>query len=368
MVSLLTFAPRLIGLSPLGHNVTESKSAGDDWFAYHRFALSVVDEGWTIPAVAGGYSRPGGFAYVYFVALIYSILGVRSEAVYLIQGLLLMAAIAGMVLAFGPRLSAWGALGLTLALVLFLAVDVFQSTTFRLLSENLLIPLVAFLLWAVLNGTATTRLPWFVGAGVLAGLCALTRPNVVFFGPTIAVLLALYPWHAQPVVRRRAAAAFLAAFAVAASVLPMRNLAVGGDLGVMAVLRPQGWRLPSSAPGAAGPNATLAQRATAAVTHYAARTAYVLGVPHWMAPAYRVRTHWLLMWAGLALYLIARPHREFWEVLLLALLVAYLVPLLAVAQISSYGVRMLAPAVLFILPLSARGAEIAVARVRGALP
>lgn len=360
LASALAFGPRLVGLFPLEHDVTEASSAGDDWLTYHRFALSAIDGGWTIPAVAGSYWRPGGFAYVYFVALIYSTFGVRSEAVYLIHGLLLVATIAGMALTFGPRLSAGAALLLTATLVVFLALDMFRATSFRLLSENLVVPLIALLLWMVLKATSSSRMAWFIGAGVASGLCALTRPNVVFFGPTIAALLAVYPWHPQPGLRRKTAAVFLAAFAVTAAIMPARNLVVSGDVGMMAALRPQGWRLP---PTPAGGDATLVQTLTAVASFYAKRMAFTLGVPTWLEPSYRVRAHWLLMWWAFGLYFVGRQQqREFWEVLLLALLVVYLVPLVAVAHINSYGVRMLAPAVLFVLPLAVRGVEMATAR------
>ncbi|MGH9387809.1 MAG: hypothetical protein ACRD2N_26420 [Vicinamibacterales bacterium] len=82
----LAYVARMVAVFPLEHDVTEANSAGEDWLHYHQNALSVVNDGLTMPGVTNGYFRPGGFGYVYFVAAVDAIAGVRSEVVYAVQG------------------------------------------------------------------------------------------------------------------------------------------------------------------------------------------------------------------------------------------------------------------------------------------
>jgi len=358
LLILPIYAPRLIGLFPLTNDVDETTSRGEDWLVYHQMAVNVLDEGLTMPAVQRDYSRPGGFGYVYFVALTYAVLGVRSGAVYFVQGILLVCATLTTAILFRQRFSLPGALLLTVALVVFLAFDMFRFNTFHLLSENLLVPLIAVLLWTVLKAESARRLPWFVLAGAVCGLCALTRPNAVFFGPAIASVIVLHPWHPQRFHRLKLAAAFIAAFAIVCSLLPLRNYAVTGDIGVWAVLRPAGWQLPDAE---GKPGVPAFHWLAETVRFYSARAAFAVGIPTFLDPRYRVRAHWLFMWTGVVLYLWfggGRP-RMFWERLLLTLAAVYLLPLVAVAHINSYGFRMMMPAVLLLLPLSVKGVELA---------
>jgi Dolichyl-phosphate-mannose-protein mannosyltransferase len=358
LLILPIYAPTLIRLFPLTNDVDEATSRGTDWLSYHQMAVNVLDEGLTIPAVQRDYSRPGGFGYIYFVALMYAVLGVRSGAVYFVQGLLLIGAIVTTAILFRQRFSLPGALLLTVGLVVFLAVDMLRVNTFHLLSENLLVPLIAVLLWTVLKAESTDRLHWFVLAGAVCGLCALTRPNTVFFGPAIASLIVLHPWHPQRLHRVTLAAAFIAAFAIVCSLLPLRNYAVTGNIGVWAALRPAGWQVPD-AKGERGVPAFdwLAETAR----FYGARTAFAVGIPTFLQPALRVRPHLLLMWSGVVLYLwfSCRCPRMFWERLLLTLAAVYLLPLVAVAHITNHGFRMVTPVVLLLLPLAVKGGELA---------
>lgn len=106
VVLVIAFQSGVRALFPLVNDVEPS---GDDWSSYHRFAVSVVNGGLSMPAVQGPYTRPGGFGYVYFVAAVYALLGVRSQAVYLIQTFLLALSVLGLVHAFRREAgaSAW---------------------------------------------------------------------------------------------------------------------------------------------------------------------------------------------------------------------------------------------------------------------
>src|SRR5260370_23605811 len=176
----IAFHSGVQALFPLANDVGPS---GDEWWSYHRLAVSVLRDGMSMPAVQGPYTRPGGFGYVYFVAAVYAFLGVRSQAVYLIQTFLLGVSVLGFVHAFRRRLTPLYLLVYGLLVIVFVYLDHFRFYTFRLLSENLLIFLLAPLFIAFERllssrstiAAATTRL--------LACACFLLRPHTLFLTP-----------------------------------------------------------------------------------------------------------------------------------------------------------------------------------------
>lgn len=81
-------------------DVTQVDAGGDDWLMYKGMALSILDGGWTIPAVPRNYFRPGGFLYNYFVAAVFAATERNSVYVYLVQSVLLGISIAATTVAF----------------------------------------------------------------------------------------------------------------------------------------------------------------------------------------------------------------------------------------------------------------------------
>jgi hypothetical protein len=355
------YVPRLIELFPLSNDV-QMEASIDDWMVYHEFAKNVIEEGLTIPGLARDYERPLGFGYVYFVALMYTIFGVNSEAVYVVQGFLLLAFVGAMYLIFRKEFSYWAGLVFLCSVAVFMWIDVYRYLTFRLLSENFLIPLLPLLLFFVLRGRRTGSLAAFAIAGVACGLCVLARPNVAFFAPGILATIWLAIPERPRAWRVRACALFAATTAALVLLLPLRNYAVTGNLTAGRVARPSGTPLADDLT----PNASLTEVAREVAVTAAKRGAYVIGIPQFIAPEYRTRPHWLLMWAAFGVYLLHLRWRSpaFWEVLVLALCVCYFVPLFAVAYISNYGTRMLAPGVPLILLLSCKGAELTLRAMR----
>ena len=263
-----------------------------------------------------------------------------------------------MAILFQAAILAAGSPVLTVALVVFLAVDMFRVNTFRLLSENLLVPLIAVLLWAVLKAESTRRLPWFVRAGAVCGLCALTRPNAVFFGPAIASVIVLHPWHPQRFHRLKLAAAFIAAFAIVCSLLASAQLR--RDWGHRCLGGAAAGRVAAACRGGqAGVPAFDWLAATA--RFYGVRTAFAVGIPTFLEPAYRASTALALdVDRRRSLFVVRRQTSS--HVLGAAPPDAgrgILLPLIAVAHISNYGFRMVMPVVLLLLPLAVKGAELA---------
>jgi hypothetical protein len=353
------YLPRLIELLPPTHDLS---GRGDDWDTYHRYALSVLDGGLTIPAVPDIYLRPAGFGYVYFVALVYAIFGALSEVVYLVQGCLLLGVIASLYWLFRNEVTTWMRPALLLGLAVYLWIDVFWYLTFRLLSENLLIFLIPPLVFFVLRGVKTGWLPFLAIAGGVCGLCVLARPNAALFAPAVAGVVAFgarawsWPW------RGRAATIFLLAFTGIALLEPLRDFVVTGRITVGQAAIPDGYPMQTDL----GMQPTRLEKVATLSAAYARRMAYVIGLPRYIEPDYRIRPHWLVMWAGFAAYIVhlARRTPAFWELLILALCASYLLPLFIVGYLATYGFRMIAPAVPLVLLLAIKEADLMLAAVR----
>jgi hypothetical protein len=336
----------LIRAAPYADDVDARRSAGEDWLRYKQNAVSILEEGLSMPAVAGPYRRPGGFLYNYFLAALFRLFGVNSSLVYVVQSALVGLAISVTYLVFRRYLSWPGGLVLVGALTGSMYVDFFRVYTFRLLSENLFMFLVPLALWMILRTHERHDVPSGVAAGVLVGGAVLTRPNVVLFGPAAAVLLALYAPR-DPFRRLLVPGVFAAALLVTVSLLPVRDYVVSGHAGV-AVLTDTGDWIPADSRGVRpGPALTL-DNVVSTAAYYGRRVLFMMGGTTVLEPSYRVRTHWLIIWAGFAAFIgFAAVHRrlEFWQALLVAFILLYLGPLVAVAMITNYGFRMIVPAV-----------------------
>jgi len=322
-------------------DVNDVTSQGDDWLNYKRYAVSIVERGWTMPGAAGNYYRPAGFLYNYFVAAVFAIAGVNASYVYVAQSALLGLSVALMTVAFRPYLLPLSQWLLAVALAAAAYVDVFRNYTFRLLSENLLLVWLA-LFWLAFRVAERRRedaWPMLV-CGALFGLCGLTRPNLI---PAAAVL-AVVMWKASGGFTGRAAWAFVLAFCAVTSFMLVRNYAVTGQVSLVALTGSVGWVVPKPAD---------------AVGHYARRLLFSLGFLPLLDSAYRIRPHWLLAWGGAAALVAMRWRAlDLWESVALAFLAAYLVPMIAVAAIGNYGFRMLVPVMPLVVVLAVRAMDV----------
>ena len=326
----ILFQARIRSLFPLGNDLEPS---GDDWWTYHRYAVSVVHDGLSMPAVEGAYTRPGGFGYVYFVAACYAVFGVRSEVVYVIQAALLALAVIGFVVAFGRGLL-YG-----LLLVVFVYLDAFRFYTFRLLSENLLIVLLAALFIALDRLLSKRSSLAAAAVGLLCGACFLTRPNTVLLAPAWALLLV---WQKRDRRAIEQGLILLAGLAAMAGLIVWRDYAAAGSLDLRVLTTTQDWPRPSAA-------------------LYGKRILYVLGDLRALVPEFGALRHWYAAWAGVLLLLIQIVRRRQVDPLdqaALVFLAAYYGPLIAVADITNYGIRMLVPAMPVVLYLGVRGVTV----------
>jgi len=330
----ISFHSRVRALFPLVHDVEPS---GDDWWTYHRYAVSVLRDGLSMPVVEGPYMRPGGFGYVYFVAACYAMFGIRSRAVYVVQTFLLAAAVLGFVHAFRRRLSSFYLLAYGLLLVVFVSLDTFRFYTFRLLSENLLIVLLAALFIAFDRLLSTGSRAAAAAAGLLCGACFLTRPNTVLIAPAWALLLVVRKRDRRSIAH---AAILVTGLAVMAALIAWRDHVATGGFDLRVLTTTQDWLRPAS------------------FSLYGRRILYVFGYLHGLVPEFGSWRHWYAAWAGVLLLLVQSVRRREIDDLDLAALVflaAYYSPLIAVADIANYGIRMLTPAMPVVLYLAVRG-------------
>jgi hypothetical protein len=328
----------------------------DDWHIYKELALDVVRQGLSLPALASTYANlPHGFLYIYFVAVVFRLAGENSSYVYVTQSLMLGASISLTYLAVRRRFAPAGGLTLVVALTALMYVDVFRHLTFRLLSENLYFPLwAAFLLFLFrsLDQKGRAVLEPFL-AGLMLGLAVLTRPSFLLSASVVIATVWAY-WLAAGRGSRLALLLVLGAI-VGISGVVARNYSATGRLAIDIVSNTSDWMTPWS------------MSASQFVEAYTPRVLFAFGWTGPMAPAYRVRPHWMLLWCLWAAYpvwkLTRRERLELWEAILYMYVAAYILPVVFIAKdITSYGGRMiisilpglLIPAVRLVVPAGLR--------------
>jgi len=354
---------RSIGLQD---DVTVADALGDDWLMYRGMAESILDGGWTMPAVPGNYFRPAGFLYNYFVAAVFAGMGRNAVNVYIVQAVLLGVSVALTVIAFRRYLLPVSQFLLAVALAGGAYLDVFRTYTFRLLSENLALFLVACF-WVVFM-VAIRRRSWIaaLGCGAIFGMCGLTRPHLVPAAPIFVLLFWLWPGGFSG----RQTAAFLGGLAAALSFLVIRNYMITGQLSLVVVTggMPARWfgHQDSVSAASAGPIATLVHRIQLVVVLYGKRVLYQLGFLSVMFPEYHVRPHWMLAWVGVGAFLLMKIRSlDPWEWAVILFAGGYLAPLIAVGGMESYGYRMLLPAIPMLTLLAVRAVDLMLRRRAG---
>ncbi len=94
---------------------------------------------------------------------------------------------------------------------------------------------------------------------------------------------------------------------------------------------------------------------------YGRRILYVLGYLHGLIPEFGSLRYWYAAWAGVLLLLgwsLRNRQIDDLDSAALVFLAAYYGPLIAVADITNYGIRMLTPAMPVVLYLAVRGCDV----------
>jgi 4-amino-4-deoxy-L-arabinose transferase-like glycosyltransferase len=190
-------------------------------------ALDIHENGLSIPSFAGDYDYPNGFLYSYFLALCFAIFGVSPVPVYLLQGILLGLSVALIYFSFKNKLKPVTGIIFLITLFIFAFLDVHKYYTFRFLSENLVIPLIALFFYFFIKGMEKSKTVLFVLSGLVLGLCIMTRPNLLPVGIVILLLNLLY--CIQKKVSVTNFLLFCILFLIGVSLLGIRNLSVTGN-------------------------------------------------------------------------------------------------------------------------------------------
>lgn len=315
----------------------------DDWSFYHQRALEVLDGRWWLPGMPGAYTGPAGFLYVYFLAGAYALIGAPMPGwVYVLQGGMLGLSLGLIFLAFRRGLGPLAQAVFLACLLAFGYLDVERHYTGRLLSENLLLILVALHLHLLLLGVREDK-AWARVLGLaLLGPLYLCRPNLMFYAPLPLVWLAIY--HRPPRLMREAGLAALLALA-ALVFLAWRNHMAGGG---WTIFPPIAWTLAVD-DHLPHPWYWL-EHPWEVLRSLWLRSLYALGFLPPLRPQYQWRPHWVAMWAAYFAVVLLRRRRgapPCPELGLLHLyLLAYLLPIIALAPITNYGFRFLVAGVL----------------------
>jgi hypothetical protein len=331
---------------PFVDDVSAPASVGDDWFTYKTLALSVINGGLTMPGALGPYAvLPHGFLYVYFLAFLFSLFGPNSSYVYVVQSFLCGVTVSLTYAAVRRRFSPAIGLLFLVALAGLMYAEVYRGIAFRLLSENLYYPLSAaalFFLLPLFEATPKRNLTRPFLAGLVLGLIVLTRPSFVVSAAAVLSLIFVHSRLRGATLRMPLAAALGGIVGISGNLI--RDYFASGKATFAIVSNTKDWiRIWDL------PDTTFAQA-------LASRVLFAFGIPQSMAPAYQIRPHWIVLWVAFIIYLpgklfIKRPVQTR-EVMLYAYVTCYIVPVIAVADISSYGGRMVSTILPILLILS----------------
>ncbi|HEY6232597.1 MAG TPA: glycosyltransferase family 39 protein [Pyrinomonadaceae bacterium] len=340
---------------PFNDNVNPTISAGNDWLTYKENALSILRDGLAMPKVSGNYTRPGGFLYNYFVAAVFGLTGVNSTHVYLVQTALLGFSVGLMALAFRPFLSQAIAAFYFLLLAGLFFLEVFCVYTFRLLSENLVILLLALFCLLAVQTMIKKSFAISALAGATAGLCALCRPNLVLLPLVVTALFAIY---LKGKARLAIPAIFLVCALLVFALLPLRNYVVTKQASLSAITYTRDWERPEVDLSTPITFKKITSAISATVVLYGKRVLFCFGLTFFYLPVHWLRPHWIIIWAGAFLFCgraWKRRRLEFWQAFTITFVGVYLGPLIAVAQIHNYGVRMIVPLLPVLLGMAVAG-------------
>jgi len=189
----------------------------DSW-EYDRWAVQIAGGDWIGKEVF--FQAP---LYPYVLALLYALFGHHLVAAYVFQ---ILAAVAGAYALYRAAGIMLGRVHGLLAAGLAALYGVFIFYDVQILKESLAVTLVSFLLWALASARATGKSrTWFV-AGLLCGLIALLRENMLLVIPFLCLLTLgaggrRLGWH-------RRSGALLGGAALILLPVAVRNGLVGG--------------------------------------------------------------------------------------------------------------------------------------------
>lgn len=283
---------------------------GDDWLSFAKGALAINSH----TEAKTPFFGPGGIVYYHFIASCIKIFGESSRAIFVIQHFLLGMAVVLVYFAFADKVRR-RTVFLT-ALIVIAVLDMSKYYTIKFLSENLAVftvPLYFFLL--------SRRL--YVLSGIALGLSVLTRPCILPYGLLMCFI-------GIP-------------FAIAAlgtmSLLAVRNMMVCGK--------------PVLIPGVIRP--AFFSNGCGNIPY---KILFCFGFLPLYNKAYRIRPHWMVMWALYFVYIIRKVRRGFepWEIPVHLFIWMYMATILT-TDVDNYGFRLILPVLFFVVVFAVKSCE-----------
>ena len=228
-VFLIALALRLLHLEQLRAHDPFFALPSVDERMYHEWALAIRGGDWLgAHAFASDDVVVGhGPLYPYFLALLYGLFGPSVAAAKTVQSLLGSFSCV-LVWALTRRLFDG-----RVAVLASLATAGYGMLLFyegALVVANLQVLLSLLILLAVVRALERPRVSRWLGAGLLVGLSAVARPNVLLFAAAVAVWIPVALRRVVPRARRAAlAGAFLAGAALMVLPVTLRNYALTGE-------------------------------------------------------------------------------------------------------------------------------------------
>ena len=155
--------------------------------------------------------------------------------------------------------------------------------------------------------------------------------------------------------RVSSAAAFLVAALLTFALLPLRNYLVTGRATPAALTYTRDWERPDVDLSPPLNARKIVQTTATTALFYGKRILFCLGLTFFELPIHWLRPHWLIIWGGAFWFCWQRAKKrrlDPWIVCCITFIVLYLGPLVAVAQIYNYGVRMIVPVLPVLLVLA----------------
>ncbi len=220
LFALLIRISFLIILQPWDEDITKNKVLIGDSIGYHTRALSIIDNG--TPSTLDAWWTPG---YLFFIAFIYSILGIKPWLILLAQ-VLLDTGIVLIAYFMAHELFKSEATSLIAA---FLYAISFPSAFYsiRLLSETTFTFVLALSILVFIKSLKKSQPEGYALTGFITGIAAYIRAAALYFPAVFAFVLLFDKGH--PMVRLRNIIILLLVFAVTLFPWQFRNLKQYGE-------------------------------------------------------------------------------------------------------------------------------------------
>lgn len=338
IIPLLFMLIAIVRLLPFENQLNAILNGADDWTRYARLALEIKHHGLLISNLHELYFSPNGFLYNYFVAGCFSLFGENTIPLFLVQNLMLGLSVALVYLTYKNKMNGGITYLFLLTLIGFALLDISKYYTFRLLSENLALMLLAIFFYIHIKGLTEHKIRFQFYAIILLGLACLTRPNILPFGFLFVVFMSRYFWQKN---KFKYYLLFCILFLLSCSFLGIRNYLVCGS---WTFLPTEGFSFFEK----------LFNNPDLTINIMLRKLAFFGGIISAMEPGDWWRAHWTLIWVGFFIYLFRKGKSkiqfEHWEYSTLLFIICYYGVLLLIAEVQSYGFRYIVPVILFVIP------------------